>query len=407
MLNKTLNIATSPHIVKGISTVDIMRNVVWALLPVAAFAVYAFGLGALALLITTTFSAVLTEHVLCKINRKESTVSDWSAVITGLLLGLTLPPGFPLWMAFLGGVISIALGKFAFGGLGCNVFNPALVGRAMLQAAFPVAMTTWHPAFQPERFATFPSGTFTFPFTEPATDGFTGATPLAAFKFEQITTESPDLALGIITGSTGETCAVLIILGGIYLIARNMMNWRTPVSILLTVFALSGILYLSDSQIYPSPFFMLFSGGLMLGAMFMATDTVGSPITPLGVWLYGIIIGLLVVIIRLWGGLPEGVMYAILLGNALSPHIDNLIRPRIYGTATRESSHANKASADDTRQQPENAPGDGQHRVDLRPHHRADFSGNTTEDSPAQGRSTGKGDLQGHSGHGVEKNISD
>ncbi|MCW5598195.1 MAG: RnfABCDGE type electron transport complex subunit D [Nitrosomonas sp.] len=407
MLNKTLNIATSPHIVKGISTVGIMKNVVWALLPVSVFAVYSFGLSALMLLITTTFSAVLTEHVLCRISQKESTISDWSAVITGLLLGLTLPPNFPLWMAFLGGVISIALGKFAFGGLGCNVFNPALVGRAVLQAAFPVAITTWYPAFLPERFTTFSAATFTFPFTEPATDGFTGATPLAAFKFEQVTTATPDLALGLITGSTGETCAVLIFLGGIYLIARNMMNWRIPVSILSTVFALSGILYLVDNQVYPSPFFMLFSGGLMLGAMFMATDMVGSPITPLGVWLYGIIIGLLVVVIRMWGGLPEGVMYAILLGNALSPHIDNLIRPKVYGTSTRGSKHACKVSANDTRQQPENAPGDGQYRVDLRPHHRTDFSGHTAEDSPTQGRSIGKGDLQSYSGHGSEKNISD
>ena len=423
MLNKTLNIVASPHITRGISIVDIMRNVVWALLPVTAFAVYAFGLGALMLLITTTFSAVLTEHVLCRISRKESTVSDWSAVITGLLLGLTLPPGLPLWMAFVGGVISIALGKFAFGGLGYNAFNPALVGRAVLQAAFPAAMTTWHPAFLPDRFSAFPAATFTLPFMEPATDGltgatpltvlslatdgFTGATPLAAFKFERITTETADLALGLISGSTGETCAILIILGGIYLIARNMMNWRIPVSILSTVFVLSGIFYLTDNPIYPSPFFMLFSGGLMLGALFMATDTVGSPITPAGAWLYGVIIGLLVVVIRLWGGLPEGVMYAILLGNALSPHIDNLIRPRVYGTTTRENSHASKAFIRTIRQQPENAPGDGQHRVDLRPDHRTDLSGHTVTDSPAQGRSAGESDFQGHSGNDHKKDISD
>lgn len=407
MLNKTLNIAASPHITRGISIVDIMRNVVWALLPVTAFAVYAFGLGALMLLITTTFSAVLTEHVLCRISRKESTVSDWSAVITGLLLGLTLPPGLPLWMAFVGGAISIALGKFAFGGLGYNAFNPALVGRAVLQAAFPAAMTTWHPAFLLDRFSAFPAATFTLPFMEPAADGYTGATPLAAFKFERITTETADLALGLISGSTGETCAILIILGGIYLIARNMMNWRIPVSILTTVFVMSGTLHLTNSPIYPSPFFMLFSGGLMLGALFMATDTVGSPITPAGAWLYGVIIGLLVVVIRLWGGLPEGVMYAILLGNALSPHIDNLIRPRVYGTTTRENSHASKAFIRTTRQQPENAPGDGQHRVDLRPDHRTDLSGYAVTDSPAQGRSAGESDLQGHSGNGHKKDISD
>ena len=335
MLSKTLNISTSPHLVKGIGTDDIMRNVVYALLPVAGFAVFSFGLSALMVIVTATAACVLTEHYLCKWSGKDSTVGDWSAVITGLLLGLTLPPSFPIWMAFIGGVIAIALGKFIFGGLGHNVFNPALVGRAVLQAAFPVAITTWYPSFLPDRFSSFAKATFTFPFMEPRTeslDAMTGATPLSAFKFDGITADTSDLALGLITGSTGETCALLIILGGIYLIARNMMNWRIPVSILLTVFALSGILYLIGPATYPSPLFMLLSGGLMLGAVFMATDMVASPLTPTGVWVYGFIIGLLVVVIRIWGGLPEGVMYAILLANAISPHIDNAIRPRVYGT---------------------------------------------------------------------------
>jgi electron transport complex protein RnfD len=166
----------------------------------------------------------------------------------------------------------------------------------------------------------------------PVADGVSGATPLAAFKFEQVSTKTSALVMGQISGSTGETCALLIILGGLYLIVRKMMNWRIPVAILGTVFILSGIFHLVDPVAYPSPTFMLFSGGLMLGAMFMATDMVGSPITPLGVIIYGVIIGLLVVVIRLWGGLPEGVMYAILIGNALSNHIDQLIRPRVYGT---------------------------------------------------------------------------
>ena len=333
MFKKTLHISTSPHLTKGIGTDDIMRNVVWAMLPVAMYSVWSFGMGALVVLATSTAACVLTEHFLAKISKKESTISDWSAVITGLLLGLTLPPGFPMWMAFLGGVISIALGKFVFGGLGYNVFNPALVGRAFLQAAFPVAITTWHPVYAPERFTTVPAATFTPPFMEPSTvDAFTGATPLAAFKFDHVVTNSYDLALGIIPGSAGETCAVLILLGGLYLIARNMMNWRIPASILLTVFLLSGALYLANREAYPSPDFMLFSGGLMLGAVFMATDMVGSPVMPAAVWLYGALIGVLVVVIRIWGGLPEGVMYAILLGNAVAPHLDNLIRPRVYGT---------------------------------------------------------------------------
>ncbi len=332
MLSKTLHISTSPHITSGLSTEVIMRNVVWALVPVALFAVYAFGLSALMVLLTTVISCVLTEHFLCKISGKESTISDWSAVITGLLLGLTLPPIFPLWMAFIGGVVAIALGKFIFGGLGYNVFNPALVSRAVLQAAFPVAITTWFPAFTDNRFSGVFTSVFTVPFMSPVFDGVSGATPLAAFKFDQVITNNSDLAMGLISGSTGETCAVLILLGGLYLIVRNMMNWRIPVAILGTVFVLSGILHLIDSQAYPSPMFMLFSGGLMLGAVFMATDMVGSPITSNGVLIYGALIGILVVVIRIWGGLPEGVMYAILLGNAFSPHIDNLVKPRVYGT---------------------------------------------------------------------------
>ena len=170
---------------------------------------------------------------------------------------------------------------------------------------------------------------------EPQYDAISGATPLSAFKFDQVTTSSADLAMGLVSGSAGETCAVLILLGGVYLIARNMMNWRIPVALLLTVYILSGIAYWFDPSAYPSPNFMLFSGGLMLGAVFMATDMVASPLTPPGAVLYGVLIGLLVVVIRLWGGLPEGVMYAILLANAISPHIDKALQPRVYGTVKK------------------------------------------------------------------------
>ena len=338
MLKKTLHISTSPHIFKGMSTDVIMQNVVWALLPVASFAVYSFGLNALVILIVTTSSSVITEHILCRLSNKASTISDWSAVITGLLLGLTLPPIFPLWMAAFGGVIAIALGKFVFGGLGYNVFNPALVGRAVLQAAFPAAITTWGEAFSPDRFGNVSKSVIAFPFSEPVFDGMTGATPLSAFKFDHITANTQDLALGWISGSLGETSTLLILIGGAYLIIRKMMNWRIPLAILASVFLLSGALYLFDNTIYPSPVFMLFSGGLMLGAIFMATDMVASPTTPLGVIIYGAFIGILITIIRIWGGLPEGVMYAILIGNAVSPHIENLIRTRVYGTS--KASHS-------------------------------------------------------------------
>lgn len=332
MLYKTLHISSSPHIRKGHTTALIMQHVVWALLPVAAFAVYAFGMDALLVLTATTLSCVITEHVLCKLSRQESTISDWSAVITGLLLGLTLPPAFPLWMAFIGGVLAIALGKFIFGGLGYNVFNPALVGRAVLQAAFPVAITTWSGAFSPDRFTTLSSSIPALPFMEPVFEPMTGATPLSAFKFEQVRAATTDLAVGLISGSTGETSALIIMLGGLYLAARKMMNWRIPVSILGTVFLLSSIFYLLDQATYPAPGFMLFSGGLMLGAVYMATDMVASPLTSRGVIVYGALIGLVTYVIRVWGGLPEGVMYAILLANAVSPHIDDALQLRVYGT---------------------------------------------------------------------------
>jgi len=332
-LTKTLEIRTSPHILSGYSVDTIMFNVVLALVPTTLFAIYAFGLTALLTLGTALASCLLSEHLLCRWSGRASTLGDWSVTITGLLYGLTLPPHLPLWMVAVGGVICVALGKALFGGLGFNPFNPALVGRAVLQAAFPVAMTSWIPGFAAGRFRSLPASTLTWPFTEPVYDAVTRATPLALWKFDHQATATGDLALGFVSGSTGETASVLILLGGIYLIARNMMNWRIPVAILTTVFCFSGILHLVDPAVYASPVFMLFSGGLMLGALFMATDMVGSPMTSLGCVLYGCVIGAVVVVIRVWGGMPEGVMYAILLGNALSPQIDHLIRPKVYGRA--------------------------------------------------------------------------
>jgi len=331
--SKTLELRTSPHILSGHSVDTIMFNVVLALLPTTAFAVYAFGLAALLVLATAVASCLVAERLVCRVSGQRSTLSDWSVTITGLLYGLTLPPGLPLWMVAVGGVVAVVLGKALFGGLGRNPFNPALVGRTFLQAAFPAAMTTWMPGFTPGRLLSLPSSTLTLPFTQPLYDGITGATPLALWKFEHGLTEGGDLALGFVSGSTGETSSLLILLGGIYLVARNMMNWRIPVSIFAAVIVLSGALHLSDPERYTSPVFMLFAGGLMLGAVFMATDMVGSPITSTGCYIYGGVIGLLVVVIRVWGGMPEGVMYAILLGNAVSPHIDQWIRPKVYGTA--------------------------------------------------------------------------
>jgi len=331
-LKKHLEIGSSPHTTDGASVDVIMRNVFLALLPVTVFAVYAFGTGAALVLATATASCILTEHLLCRWTGQASTIGDWSVAITGLLYGLTLPPDLPLWMVVVGGVFGVGVGKFLFGGLGSNAFNPALVGRAFLQAAFPQAMTHWQLPFAEDRFSSIPGSIMTIPGAEPTYDAVTTATPLARMKFDAVFAGDTELMAGLTSGSVGETCGVLILLGGIYLVVRNMMNWRIPASIFITVAAMTWAFQTYDPQTYPGPMFMLFSGGLMLGAVFMATDMVASPITNSGCWLYGALIGLLVVVIRFWGGMPEGVMYAILLANAVSPHIDKLIQPRVFGT---------------------------------------------------------------------------
>ncbi len=338
-------IRTSPHMKKALSVDQIMRNVVYALLPICAWSVYQFGLSALALLLVTTLSCVGTEAFFNRMSGRENTLKDYSVVITGLLLALTLPPGFPLWMAAAAGFVGVGLGKSLFGGLGYNVMNPALIGRAFVQAAFPVAITTWTPGFVPGRFMEFIPSSLALPFMSPvdtgdwvreqAIDGFTGATPLALQKFEQIPADTLQLLTGTVAGSAGETPALLIFACGLYLVVRNMMSWRIPAGIFAATLLFTLPFHLANPELYPSPQFMLFSGGLMLGAMFMATDMVASPMTPRGLWLYGAVIGFLTVTIRLFGGLVEGVMYAILVANALSPLISSVTQPRVYGVGKR------------------------------------------------------------------------
>lgn len=337
---------TSPHF-RSTNRVDvIMRNVVYALLPVCAFSVYQFGISVLALLVVCTASCMATEAVICRLSGKPSSVGDWSVVITGLLMGLILPPGFPLWMAVVSSIFGVGVGKMFFGGLGFNVMNPALVGRAFAQAAFTVPATTWTPFMAEQRFTEFIPTTLTMPFMQPppikewlatvAPDGFTGATPLALMKFDQVSTDSIELLIGTTAGSAGETSGLLILACGFYLVARKMMDWRITFSVLLVAALTSGFFYLLNPEVYPDPVFTLFSGGLMLGAVFMATDMVASPVTPLGVWIYGGMIGFITVIIRLFGGLNEGVMYAILLANACSPLISAVTQPKIYGISRRK-----------------------------------------------------------------------
>jgi len=332
----TLEIRTSPHVLSGHRVETIMFNVVLALLPTAAWAVWCFGLKALLVLATAVLSCLLTERLACALSGRASSLGDGSVAITGLLYGLTLPPGLPLWMVAVGGVIGVGLGKALFGGLGANPFNPALVARAFLQAAFPVAMTSWLPPLAGERFTSLPGSTLAAPFSRAVVDGWSGATPLAGFKFSGELTALGDLATGAVAGSLGETSGVLILLGGAWLVARNMMSWRIPAGLFAVVAGASALLHAVAPEAYAPPGFMLFSGGLMLGAVFMATDMVASPMTGTGCLLYGALIGALVMVIRVWGGMPEGVMYAILLANAVSPHIDRWIRPRVFGQAAAE-----------------------------------------------------------------------
>ena len=329
--NWSLFVRSSPHISGRFSVNVIMRNVVFALLPSVIFATYLYGLAALAVVLTACLSCVITEHILCRINQQKTSVGDWSALITGLIFGLTLPPNLPLWMVCVGGFLAIALAKFIFGGLGSNPFNPALVARAFLQAAFPLSMTTWSPILAADRFSHIPSSLLSLPFSKAVYDATSSATPLAAFKFDGHLTSTYDLLLGLTTGSIGESCSLTLLAGALYLIARNMMSWRIPAGIFISVILISFVFHIWKPDIYPTPWFSLFAGGLMLGALFMATDMVASPITGAGCFFYGIIIGVLIMVIRFWAGMTEGVMYAILIANAISPHIDRIVRPRVYG----------------------------------------------------------------------------
>ena len=299
-MNNELIVTSSPHVRAQDSVKKIMWSVVIALLPAVFAAVYFFKARAISVVLTAIVGAVLTEYIFQKIRNKKITIEDGSAVVTGLLLALTLPPSIPLWTAFFGSVVAIGLGKQVFGGIGQNPFNPALVGRAFLTAAYPVLMTTW------------------------TVDGVSSATPLSQMKMDGIATDTWNLFVGQIGGSLGETSALALLLGFSYLLYKGYVNWRIPLAMIGTVF-------LGTFAFGADPIFHLFAGGLMIGALYMATDMVSSPTTKAGRWIFGIGAGLLVVIIRLWGGYPEGVMYSILLMNTAVPLIDRYTRPRSLG----------------------------------------------------------------------------
>lgn len=327
-----LLLQAAPFLRSGLTTPRLMVEVLLFLLPVIGAAVWFFGLSAVLVLAATTAGAAATEWAFVAARTRGASLADGSAILTGLILGLCLPPGIALWMAFLGGAVAIGLGKAAFGGLGQNLFNPALVGRAFLQAAFPTAITTWSAQGTVTEFMTVRASNFAAPFMQaPPVDAVSTATPLGLMKFEHVPTPLADLVLGNTAGSLGETCAIVIVICGVIMALRRIFDWRIPVAILASVAALSALAWAVNRDANPSPLFMLSSGGLLFGAVYMATDPVTSPISPRGAWIFGIGVGMLVVLIRLWGGLPEGVMYAILLMNAATPLIDRVTQPRGFG----------------------------------------------------------------------------
>ena len=325
-----LLVQPSPLLKQGISTPRAMMDVWIALAPVTLFGIWTFGISALLGIVVTIAGGVMTEWLFTEPEQRRVAISDSSGALTGLLLALTLPPGLPLWMAFIGGMVSTGIGKVIWGGLGLNLFNPALVGRAFLLATFPIAMTTWHSA--ESGFWNLYSTTLAAPFMQQeATDAISSATPLGLMKFEQTPTNLMDLLLGTTTGSLGETSALLLLLGGLYLLLRGAIDYRIPLAIFVTALLFSALLNGADPIRYPTPMFSLLSGGMLLGALFMATDPVTSPLTPKGALIFGAGIGFLVVLIRVYGGFPEGMMYAILLMNAATPLIDRVTQPRIFG----------------------------------------------------------------------------
>ena len=289
-----------------------MRDVLIGLTPAALMGIYVFGLNALVIMVLSIASAMFFEYLYQKLMKKPITVTDLSAAVTGLLLAMNMPASAPYWMPIVGSAFAIIIAKQLFGGLGQNFINPALAARAFLLASYPTAMTTW-PA---------PTGV----------DAVTVATPLALLKAGEITTATSgdmmNALVGTVGGCIGETSAIALIIGGVYLIVRHVISWRIPVVYIATVFILTALIGRNGVRI---PQYEIFVGGLMLGAFFMATDYASSPVTPLGQIIMALGCGLLTTLIRIFGGYPEGVSYSILIMNLCVPLIDRFTEPKIFG----------------------------------------------------------------------------
>lgn len=318
-------ISLSPHVHGGDSVQRNMYGVCMALLPALAASLWFFGLGAAIVIATSVASCVCFEWAISKfiLKRERLTITDGSAVLTGLLLGFNLPSNLPLWIIIIGALVAIGIGKMTFGGLGCNPFNPALVGRIFLLISFPVQMTSWPEIKQYTAY----------------TDATTAATPLSLMQTAIATGDASvleqlpsleEMLLGAMGGSLGEVSALMLLLGTVFMLWKKIITWHIPVSILGTVAVFSTALHLWN-PVYAHPLAVLMSGGLILGACFMATDYVTSPMSHKGQLIYGVCIGLLTVVIRNWGAYPEGMSFAIFTMNAFTPLINTYCKPKRFG----------------------------------------------------------------------------
>ena len=330
MENKLI-VSLSPHVHGGDSVQKNMYGVLIALIPAFLVSLYFFGLGALIVTATSVAACLFFEWAIGKYLMKKptTTICDGSAIITGVLLAFNLPSNLPIWIIILGALFAIGVGKMSFGGLGCNPFNPALAGRVFLLLSFPVQMTSWPVVGQLTAY----------------TDATTGATPLALMKQAiygdtAALSQIPDalsLLIGQNGGCLGEVSALALLIGLAYMLWKKIITWHIPVSILVTVFVFAGIMHLADPEKYVSPVLQLLSGGLMLGAWFMATDYVTTPITPKGQLIYGCCLGILTAIFRLFGGSAEGVSYAIIFCNLLVPIIEKVTKPVAFGKGGKKA----------------------------------------------------------------------
>ncbi len=324
-MSNLLTISPSPHVHSSDSTQKIMLRVVYAMIPALIWSVFVFGFDALRVTLIAVVACLVFEFIIQKYLLKvKPSVTDGSALVTAILLAFNVPSNLPWWIIIIGSAAAIGVGKLSFGGLGNNIFNPALVGRVFMLISFPVQMTSW------------PVNKYA------GVDGVTAATPLGIIKegiangtpISEISKNLPsttDLFLGSMGGSLGEISAALLILGGLYMLFKKVITWHIPVSIIATVFVYAGIFWLINPEIYIHPLYHVLTGGLMLGAIFMATDMVSSPMTPKGQLIYGVGIGVITISIRLFGAYPEGISFAILIMNAVTPLLNTYVKPKRFG----------------------------------------------------------------------------